>query len=132
MITATVDPSTPETYVLSNTSTITTDTNDPDLDDNTSSTTTNVDTEADLSVTKDAPATATAGDPAGFDYTLHVHNGGPSDNTGGFTVSDTLDSSLTFQTAGSSTRLLGDGPARDLLQHHRPRGQRRTRRSRCT
>ena len=57
---------------------------------------------ADLSVSKRAPATATAGAPAGFDYTLTVHNGGPSDNATGYHVTDTLDSGLTFQTAGSS------------------------------
>ena len=38
-----------------------------------------------------------------------VHNGGPSDNTGGFTVSDTLDAGLTFQTVGSDSRCTAAG-----------------------
>ena len=103
VITATVDPSTPEDYVIDNTATITT----RHATIRTSATTRRrrrrrSTPQADLSVTKTAPATATAGDPAGFDYTLTVHNGGPSDNTGGFHVTDTLRPGLTFQTAGSS------------------------------
>ena len=101
VITATVDPATPEHYVLNNVATITTDTTDDDLSDNTSATTTTVDTQADLSVTKGGPATATAGDPAGFNYLLTVHNDGPSDNAG-FHLTDTLPAGLTFQTSGSS------------------------------
>ena len=46
-----------------------------------------VDTQADLSIAKTGPSTATAGDPAGFDYTISVTNHGPSDNAGGFKVS---------------------------------------------
>src|SRR6185436_9751161 len=106
---ATVDPATDENYVIGNTATITTDTDDPHLANNTSATTTNVDTEADLSISKSGPATATAGDPAGFDYTLSVHNSGPSDNTGGYQVSDTLPTGLTFQPGASSTECSAAG-----------------------
>src|SRR5207253_2275411 len=42
-----------------------------------------VETHADLSTSKTAPSQATAGDPSGFNYVVTVHNGGPSDNTGG-------------------------------------------------
>src|SRR6185436_8321553 len=57
---------------------------------------------ADLTIAKSAPATAVAGDPAGFDYVLTVTNNGPSTHTGGITVSDTLPAGTTFQTTGSS------------------------------
>ena len=67
-------------------------TTDPNAGNNTSNTVdTTVHTSADLTVSKTAPPTATAGDPAGFDYTVTVHNNGPSDNTGGFHITDTLD-----------------------------------------
>ena len=72
-------------------------------------TATTVGTQADLSISKGAPATATAGDSAGFDYTLTVHNGGPSDNTGGFHATDTLPAGTSFQTGGSSTSCLASG-----------------------
>ena len=61
-------------------------------------------TSADLDIDKSGPLTATAGDPAGFDYTISVDNLGPSDNTGGFTVSDTLATGLTFVALGSDSR----------------------------
>jgi uncharacterized repeat protein (TIGR01451 family) len=57
-------------------------------------------TSADLSIAKIGPATAIAGNA--FDYTLTVHNGGPSDHAGGFHVTDTLPAGTTFQTAGST------------------------------
>ncbi len=66
-------------------------------------------TSADLSISKSAPMSATAGDPAGFDYTITVHNGGPSDNTGGFTVTDVLPSGLTYED-GASTPACAEGP----------------------
>ncbi len=58
--------------------------------------------QADLSVTAAGPATATAGDPNGFDYVLTVTNNGPSDNTGGFTLTDVLPAGLAFSAAGST------------------------------
>ena len=101
-IKATVNPNTTQGYEIDNTATVTSVTPDPNGGNNDSSTTTTVQTQADLSVGKTAPVTATAGDPAGFNYTLGVHNCGPSDNTGGFHVTDTLDPRLTFQSTGSS------------------------------
>ena len=108
VITATVDPST-QPGMLSNTATVSSSTDDPDESDNTSTAETTVDTEADLSISKAAPVSATAGDPSGFDYTFTVTNDGPSDNTGGFDVTDTLDSGLTFETAGSDPRCAAAG-----------------------
>ncbi len=64
---------------------------------------------ADLTITKDGPALATAGDPAGFDYTLNVHNAGPADNVTGFTISDALPTGLTFQSLGSDIRCAAVG-----------------------
>jgi hypothetical protein len=57
---------------------------------------------ADLSISAAGPSTAAAGDPNGFNYTITVMNNGPSDNTGGFTVTDTLPAGETFQAVGST------------------------------
>src|SRR5439155_14256974 len=87
-------------------------TSNPTPRNNTSSTTsTTVNTSADLSIAKTAPATATAGTAAGFDYTLTVTNNGPSNNTGGFHVSDALPAGTTFQTSGSSSSCSASGQA---------------------
>ena len=59
---------------------------------------------ADLTISKVGPAFATPGDPAGFDYSLTVHNNGPADNVTGFTIIDTLPAALTFQASGSDGR----------------------------
>src|SRR5262249_49385349 len=86
-ISGTIGPSTPQDYSLSNTSSAASATTiDPDHTNDSSTKTVTVDTRADLSITKAGPPTAVAGDPAGFDYTITVTNNGPSDNTGGFTV----------------------------------------------
>src|SRR5205807_526162 len=78
-------------------------TTDPTSSNNISNTiNTTVQTPADLSIGKAGPPTAVAGDPTGFDYTLTVTNLGPSNNTGGFTVTDVLPSGLTFQSATST------------------------------
>ncbi len=66
---------------------------------------------ADLTITKDGPAFANAGDPAGFDYTLTVHNAGPADNVTGFTLTDTLPAALTYQSVGSDGRCAAVGQA---------------------
>lgn len=64
---------------------------------------------ADLLVSKNGPASATAGAPAGFDYTLTVHNAGPAANSSGFTISDALPAGLTFQPSGSDGRCAAVG-----------------------
>ena len=102
IITATIDPSTPAGYPLNNTSSETSGTPDSDSSNNSSTVQSTVTTEADLSISKTAPSDATAGDSAGFDYTLTVHNTGPSDNAGGFTVTDNLPNGLTFQPGGTT------------------------------
>ncbi|MFO8033541.1 MAG: CARDB domain-containing protein, partial [Candidatus Bipolaricaulota bacterium] len=75
-ITATVDLSCTEP--ITNTASVSTETDDPDLDNNTDSTTTDVDTSADLAITKaTSPDPAIAGEP--LTYTITVENAGPSD-----------------------------------------------------
>ena len=64
---------------------------------------------ADLSIGAAGPATAAAGDPNGFDYTLTVKNNGPSANVGGFTVTDTLPAGETFQAAASTPGAVVNG-----------------------
>src|SRR5205823_62727 len=64
---------------------------------------TTVQARADLTISKTAPATAIAGDPAGFNYGLTVTNNGPSVHTGNLTVTDTLPAGTTFSATGSST-----------------------------
>ena len=100
-VTYSVDADTVPAASVANTASATSDEVPTAVDSNTDSV--EIATEADLSIEKTGPATATAGDPAGFDYTIKVHNNGPSDNTGGFTVSDTLPAGLTFETTGSDT-----------------------------
>ena len=102
VIEATIDPGTTDGATITNTSTATSSsTVDPTPGNNSDDATITVSTEADLSIVKSGPASATAGDPAGFDYTVTVTNNGPSDNTGGFAVTDTLDAGLVFEAAGS-------------------------------
>src|SRR5207248_11613346 len=72
-----VDPS--DTADISNTASASSTTFDPDLTNNSATATTTVNTAADLTIAKDAPATATAG--SGFDYSLTVTNTGPSVHT---------------------------------------------------
>jgi len=65
------------------------------------SATTSIITEADLQPSITAPAgPLVAGDPAGFDYTVKVHNAGPSDNVGGYTLTGTLPSGVVFDPSG--------------------------------
>src|SRR5208337_2267268 len=63
----------------------------------------------DLGITASAPATAIAGDPAGFTYTLTVENEGPSDNTGGYTVTNVLPAGTTFVASGSDPGCTASG-----------------------
>ena len=54
-------------------------------------------TQADLAPSISAPSgPRIAGDLAGFDYAVSVHNGGLSDNTGGYTVTGTLPAGVSF------------------------------------
>lgn len=72
-ITVEVDPSLPDTTVLSNTATVSSATPDPDPTDNSDTEATNVDTAADLWI--DKQATQRSGNPAPVvTYTLVVHN----------------------------------------------------------
>src|SRR5439155_5819877 len=83
---------------------------DPTSGNDTSNTVdTTIEASADLSISKSGPATAVAGDSAGFDYTLTVTNNGPSDNAGGFTVTDVLPAGLTFQSTGSTPGAVVNG-----------------------
>lgn len=59
---------------------------------------------ADLQIEKTGPAFVVFDDPAGFDYLISVRNAGPTDNTDGFTVTDTLAASLRFESVGSDPR----------------------------
>ena len=83
---------------------------DPTPGNNSSTDNVSVKPNADLSLTK-APTTAmTAGSNATYNFT--VHNGGPS-NVSGFTVTDTLDSNLTYVSSSpnicSVTNTAGNG-----------------------
>ena len=89
-------------------------TSDPDGSNNTASASAAVTTRADLALTKSGPASALAGDAAGFDYSLTVTNQGPSDNVGGFTLSDMLPAGLTFEASGSDLACSAVGPTGDL------------------
>ncbi|WP_435005355.1 DUF4214 domain-containing protein [Tundrisphaera lichenicola] len=66
-------------------------------------------TQADLTVTNNGPANATAGDPNGFDYVFTVTNNGPTDNIGGFTLTDVLPAGLTFSPIGSTAGTSASG-----------------------
>src|SRR5204862_2650401 len=72
---------------------------------------TTVHARADLSVAKGAPTDATAGDPAGFDYTLRADEHTPAHKAGGFHVSDPLPAGTGFQVSGSSRRCSAVGQA---------------------
>src|SRR6185437_6164659 len=83
---------------LVNTATVSSPTNDPTPTNNTSSVTvTNVTPLAHLTVKKTHTGTFTAGDTA--TYTVTVKNTGPSDNVGGFKVTDTLPPGETYVSA---------------------------------
>jgi Tol biopolymer transport system component len=82
---------------------------DPQTGNNAASTVLDIITIADLSVTLDAPTTARiAGDPAGFDYSIGVTNGGPSPNVGGYTVHGQLPAGVTF-VGGNGCSAAGGG-----------------------
>ena len=70
--------------------------NDPNLSNNNASRALDAQPEADLSITKAHTGTATAGQPLTYDFV--VTNDGPSD-VSSFTVTDTLDANLTYQSS---------------------------------
>ena len=81
-------------------------TEDPDSSNNTTTdggtVHTDITAQANLGISVDATnGDQIAGDPAGVDYTYTVSTSGPSDNVGGFTISDTLPSGFTYAAAGS-------------------------------
>ena len=97
VISATVDPRRPTARSSTNTADASVPDRRPDPPTTRPSRRPDVDTEADLGDHQERPGD---GRPpvtrVGFDYTITVHNYGPSDNSGGFTVSDTLPAGLTF------------------------------------
>ena len=81
VITATVDPATPDGSDIENTANAASSTDDPNPLNNSSETTTEVDVQSDLSITKtDGATTATPG--SSVTYTITVSNAGPSDAVG--------------------------------------------------
>ena len=66
-----------------------------------------VDRQDDLTPSISGPSPQTAGDTSGFDYTVGVHNGGPSDNAGGYTVTGTLPHGVTFVSGAGCTGTSG-------------------------
>ena len=92
-----------------NSVTVSASTTDPVSGNDTATDSNTVNANADLSLAKTGPASAVAGDSAGFDYTLTVTNNGASAQTGGFSVTDTLPAGLTFQTLGSSSECSAAG-----------------------
>ena len=111
---------------MANTAHVSSDEVSPAIDSNTDSV--EIIARADLTVSKTAPATATAGDPAGFDYVVTVHNGGPSDHTGDLHITDVLDSGLTFAAAPAARLPARPSPAptRRLCRSARTRRSRST------
>src|SRR5205814_733177 len=106
----------PGTGALSNTASIaSTPIPDGNGSNDSSTDTDDVIARADLTIHKDGPTDATAGDPAGFDYTLTVTNNGPSDNAGGFTVTDALPAGTTFHAGGSDPRCSASGQSLTCL-----------------
>ena len=98
-----VSPSQPPTNPYTDNATIfATSTSDPNGANDSASDPVNLVTRADLVPTITAPSgSKTAGDPAGFDFTVKVKNAGPSDNTGGYTVTGALPTGLTFVSSAS-------------------------------
>jgi uncharacterized repeat protein (TIGR01451 family) len=85
---------------LSATATVASDASDPTPSNNSATTTLAPDPQSDLTIAKRHDHTPVAGLP--FQFSFDVTNNGPSD-TASFTISDTLNSDLTFVSAGSSS-----------------------------
>jgi uncharacterized repeat protein (TIGR01451 family) len=108
VISATVAPATPAATVLTDGATVSSTTTDPNAANDIATTDTTVTTQADLSISLAGPANADAG--KSFDYTITVHNAGPS-IANGFTVADALPSGVTFQAVGSDAACSAVGQA---------------------
>ena len=74
---------------INNVSSVRSDTPDPDASNNKTQVNLTVTSVADLALTKNGPASAVAGDGTGFDWTLSVHNNGPS-TAANVTITDTV------------------------------------------
>src|SRR5207247_1482849 len=86
--------------VLSNTATASTSSADTNFANNSSTVTTTVSAQADVSITKSAPATATAGN--NISYTIAVANAGPS-NAANVAWTDVLPANTTFVSLTQNT-----------------------------
>lgn len=98
----TVDVAGSATGTLNNSATVNppAGTTDQNPGNNTANDSVNVEPNADLSIVKTPPANLTAGGTA--DYVITVTNSGPSD-VSSFTVADTLDPNLSYQSATGAT-----------------------------
>jgi hypothetical protein len=106
-----VDPSVADGTILDNDATVdvpSDGTTDPDLTNNTtagdSTVSTTITAQADLGLSVDATdGQNVAGAAAGVDFVYTVSTGGPSDNVGGFKVTDALPAGFVFRAMGSSS-----------------------------
>lgn len=112
--TITVNVSGSATGTIGNTATVAPapGTTDPVSGNNTSTDNVDIEPNADLSIAKTPSADMTAGDTE--QYTIKVHNNGPS-NVSSFTVTDTLDSNLTFQPSTGCTHSSTTGDGRQVI-----------------
>jgi uncharacterized repeat protein (TIGR01451 family) len=106
---ASVPADTTDGTTLVNTATVSSTTTEIDPSDDSATISTTVSATADLAIALGGPATATAGEPAGFDYVLTVSNGGPANHVGGFTVTDRLPDGLTFRPTDSDPACSASG-----------------------
>jgi uncharacterized repeat protein (TIGR01451 family) len=105
-----VDPSVADGTILDNDATVSVPddgTTDPDLTNNTtagdSTVSTTITAQANLGLSVNATGGQNiAGAAAGVDFVYTVSTGGPSDNVGGFKVTDALPAGFVFKSAGSS------------------------------
>jgi len=112
-----VDPSAPHSSILENDASVavtggTEDSNDANDSTSGPAVSTTITAHADLGLSVSATSgDNVAGDPAGVDFTYTVSNDGPSDNVGGFTITDTLPAGFAFKTSGTSTACAAAGQA---------------------
>jgi uncharacterized repeat protein (TIGR01451 family) len=112
-----VDPSVADGTILDNDATVdlpSDGTTDPDLTNNTtvgdSTVSTTITAQADLGLGVVATGGQNvAGASAGIDFVYTVSTGGPSDNVGGFKVTDALPAGFVFKSSGSSAACSASG-----------------------